>query len=67
MRTLDYDNVWGDVTYDMALADWRDFGGVKVAMNRKYELNGRLVQEVQFTDFQANSRSTPRGSQCRRS
>ena len=54
VRTLDYDNIWGDVTYDMVLSDWRDFGGVKVAMNRKYELNGRPVQEVQLTDFRAN-------------
>ena len=54
VRTLDYDNIWGDVTYDMVLSDWRDFGGLKVAMNRKYEMNGRLVQEVQLTDFQAN-------------
>jgi glyoxylase-like metal-dependent hydrolase (beta-lactamase superfamily II) len=55
VRTLDYDNIWGDVAYDMALSDWRDFGGLKVAMNRKYEMNGRLVQEVQLTDFQANA------------
>ena len=54
VRTLDYDNIWGDVTYDMVLSDWRDFDGVKVAMNRKYELNGRPVQEVQLTDFRAN-------------
>ena len=54
IRTLDYDNIWGDVTYDMVLSDWRDFSGVKVAMNRKYELNGRVVQEVQLTDFRAN-------------
>jgi glyoxylase-like metal-dependent hydrolase (beta-lactamase superfamily II) len=54
VRSLDYDNIWGDVTYDMVLSDWRDFDGVKVAMNRKYELNGRVVQDVQLTDFRAN-------------
>src|SRR5204862_6920262 len=27
--------------------------------NRKYELNGRMVQEVQFTDFQANPAIDP--------
>ena len=59
IRTLDYDNVWGDVTYDMVLSDWRDFNGVKVAMNRKYELNGRVVQDVQFSDFQANPAIDP--------
>src|SRR3954465_2911691 len=53
-RTLDYDNIWGDVTYDVVYGDWRDFNGLKVPMNRKYELNGRLVQEAQLTSFQAN-------------
>ena len=60
IRTLDYDNVWGDVTYDEVLSDWRDFNGVKVAMNRKYELNGRMVQDVQLTDFQANAPVDPK-------
>jgi len=54
MRTLDYDNIWGDVTYDAVFSDWRDFGGVRVPMHRDYELNGRVVQAVQLTDFQAN-------------
>ena len=54
IRTLDYDNVWGDVTYDAVLSDWREFGGVRIPMNRKYELNGRVVQDVQITDIQVN-------------
>jgi glyoxylase-like metal-dependent hydrolase (beta-lactamase superfamily II) len=54
IRTLDYDNVWGDVTYDEVLSDWRDMNGLKVAMHRTYELNGRMVQDVQLTDFEAN-------------
>jgi hypothetical protein len=55
IRTLDYDNMWGDVTYDVVLSDWRDVGGVKVPMNRKYELNGRLVQETLLSDVQFNA------------
>jgi glyoxylase-like metal-dependent hydrolase (beta-lactamase superfamily II) len=54
VRTLDYDNVWGDVTYDAVYGDWRDYQGLRIPMNRKYELNGRLVQETQLTSFQAN-------------
>jgi glyoxylase-like metal-dependent hydrolase (beta-lactamase superfamily II) len=54
VRTLDYDNLWGDVTYDVVFSDWRDFSGVKVPTHRDYELNGRVVQAVQLTDFQAN-------------
>jgi len=54
VRTLDYDNVWGDVTYDLVLSDWREFGGVKIATNRKTELNGMRLSETQFTDVRIN-------------
>src|SRR5687767_13866647 len=29
VRTLDYDNIWGDVNYDLVLSGWRDYGGMK--------------------------------------
>jgi glyoxylase-like metal-dependent hydrolase (beta-lactamase superfamily II) len=54
IRTHDYDNIWGDVNYDLVLSDWRDVGGVKVAMNRKSELNGRVVIDTSFTDVRFN-------------
>jgi len=55
VRTLDYDNVWGDVTYDLVLGDWRAVPNVgMVAFDRRYQLNGRTVQELQFTDFRIN-------------
>jgi glyoxylase-like metal-dependent hydrolase (beta-lactamase superfamily II) len=54
VRTLDYDNIWGDVTYDQVLSNWRDFGGMKIAMNRKTELNGRTVIDSNFTDVVLN-------------
>src|SRR5688572_23295215 len=41
VRTLDYDNIWGDVNYDVVFSDWREFSGVKIPMVRKTELNGR--------------------------
>jgi hypothetical protein len=63
IRTLDYDNIWGDVTYDAVLSDWRKFGdtsgGVLIPMNRRYELNGRVVQDVQLTDVQLNPAVDP--------
>jgi len=59
VRSLDYDNIWGDVTYDVVYSDWRDFSGVRIPMNRKYELNGRMIQEVQLSDFQANPAIDP--------
>jgi glyoxylase-like metal-dependent hydrolase (beta-lactamase superfamily II) len=54
-RSLDYDNVWGDVTYDVVYSDWKPAGKIKVAMNRKAELNGRVISDFQFTEFRPNA------------
>lgn len=54
IRTLDYDNIWGDVNYDMVPSDWKTVNNVKVAMNRKTELNGRVVGDFNFTDLRIN-------------
>jgi glyoxylase-like metal-dependent hydrolase (beta-lactamase superfamily II) len=54
VRTLDYDNIWGDVTYDLVFSNWRDIGGIRIPMGRKAELNGRMVIEANFTDVQFN-------------
>ncbi|HEY3594154.1 MAG TPA: hypothetical protein VGL13_09770, partial [Polyangiaceae bacterium] len=55
IRTLDYDNVWGDVTFDLVFSDWRTFDKIRVAGNRKYELNGRMVAEYKITDLKLNA------------
>ncbi len=55
IRSLDYDNIWGDVTYDLVLADWQTVGGVRVAMTRTYELNGRRVVEAKFSEAVVNA------------
>lgn len=55
IRTLDYDNILGDVTYDLVLSDWKAFEGVQIATTRKYELNGRLVAEVKVADARPNA------------
>jgi glyoxylase-like metal-dependent hydrolase (beta-lactamase superfamily II) len=54
VRTLDYDNIWGDVNYDLVLSGWREFEGVRIATNRKTELNGRVVIDANFTDVRIN-------------
>jgi len=54
IRTLDYDNIWGDVNYDLVLSDWRTMGGVRIAASQKYELNGRVVQDIKITDVSTN-------------
>jgi glyoxylase-like metal-dependent hydrolase (beta-lactamase superfamily II)/predicted small secreted protein len=55
VRTLDYDNMWGDVTYDMVLSDWRQFDGIRLATSRKYELNGRPVMELKVAEAKFNA------------
>ena len=55
VRTLDYDNIWGDVTYDMILSNWRDIDGRKVPMSRKYEMGGRTVIETNLTEVRFNA------------
>jgi hypothetical protein len=55
VRSLDYDNIWGDVTYDLVLADWQTVGGARIAMSRKYELNGRTVMDVKLSEVTLNT------------
>ena len=50
IRSLDYDNIWGDVTYDLVLSDWQTVDGLKVAMTRTYELNGRWSPRSKITE-----------------
>jgi glyoxylase-like metal-dependent hydrolase (beta-lactamase superfamily II) len=59
IRTLDYDNIWGDVTYDLVLADWQTLGGVRIARTRTYELNARRVAEVTLSDAALNAPIAP--------
>ena len=55
VRALDYDNIWGDVTWDLVLADWQTVGTTRMATSRKYELNGRTVMEVKLSDITLNT------------
>jgi glyoxylase-like metal-dependent hydrolase (beta-lactamase superfamily II) len=55
VRTMDMDNVYGDSAYDLVLSDWRDVGGIKVAMTREYQLNGRKIKEFKITDAAFNA------------
>ena len=55
IRTLDYDNIWGDVNYDLVLSNWREVSGIKIPMSQKYELNGRVISDMALTDVQLNT------------
>jgi glyoxylase-like metal-dependent hydrolase (beta-lactamase superfamily II) len=55
IRTLDYDNIWGDVPFDVALSEWAVVDGARIATTRTYELNGRKVAEVKLTETRLNT------------
>ena len=59
VRTLDYDNIWGDVTYDAVLSDYQAVQGVKIARSVKYELNGRTVIDAKVTEVALNGAVAP--------
>ena len=52
--TRDADNVEGDSTYELVLADWRDVSGVKFPYRQSYELNGRELIHIQYEEVQLN-------------
>jgi glyoxylase-like metal-dependent hydrolase (beta-lactamase superfamily II) len=54
VRTMDFDTVYGDSTYDLVLEDWRDVGGVKIAHRQRYELNGREVVRIAYEEVKPN-------------
>lgn len=54
VRTLDYDNMWGDSTFDLVLADWRDVGGLKLALSQRYLLNEMPVAEIRISEARIN-------------
>lgn len=55
VRTLDYDSIQGNSTYDLVLSDWRDVGGgAKLAFQQSYQLNGRTVIETKVDAVRTN-------------
>jgi glyoxylase-like metal-dependent hydrolase (beta-lactamase superfamily II) len=54
IRTIDADGVWGDSHYDMILSDWREVGGVKLAFDQSFTLNGHEVQHIYVEDVVLN-------------
>lgn len=50
IRTLDADNVHGDVPYDLVLSDWRDVGGVRLPFAQRYELAGMEIVRIRIDE-----------------
>jgi glyoxylase-like metal-dependent hydrolase (beta-lactamase superfamily II) len=54
VRTLDWDALEGDSTYDAEYSDWRDVSGVKIAFQTHYTLNGMKVADLQLSNVMVN-------------
>jgi glyoxylase-like metal-dependent hydrolase (beta-lactamase superfamily II) len=55
IRTRDDDNIHGDSSYDLVLADWKAVGGAKLAQSLSYQVNGVEVAKLSYRDVAANT------------
>jgi len=55
IRTLDFDGLQGDSTYDLVLSDWRQAGPIKYPFKQVYQLNGRDVIERTIDEVAVNT------------
>src|SRR5450432_488044 len=54
IRSRDDDNIHGDSSYDLVLADWKTVGGAKLAQSLSYQINGVEVAKLNYQDVTAN-------------
>jgi glyoxylase-like metal-dependent hydrolase (beta-lactamase superfamily II) len=54
VRSHDYDNNYGDSTFDLLLSDWRSVGGVKVAHALEYRLNDIVIARARLDQVTLN-------------
>ena len=54
VRTLDWDALEGDSSFDSEYSDWRDVGGAKIALHTFYTLNGMKVGDLKLSNIMVN-------------
>jgi glyoxylase-like metal-dependent hydrolase (beta-lactamase superfamily II) len=59
-RTMDWDALEGDSSYDAEYADWRDVSGAKVAFLTHYTLNGMKVADLKLSSATVNPTLPPK-------
>jgi glyoxylase-like metal-dependent hydrolase (beta-lactamase superfamily II) len=59
VRSHDYDNNYGDSTYDLLLSDWRAVGRVKVAHALEYRLNDIVIARAKLNEVTLNPKLPP--------
>ncbi len=59
IRTLDDDQIYGDVEYDLVLSDWKQVGGIKLAHTNVYKVNHTEVGRVTYGEIDINPSIPP--------
>jgi len=54
IRTIDTDQAWGDINFDLILSDWRDVGGAKFSFHQIYTANDRIILHQTLDDVVLN-------------
>jgi len=54
IRTIDTDQAWGDINFDLILSDWREISGAKFAFHQIYTSNERIVLHQTLSDVSLN-------------
>jgi glyoxylase-like metal-dependent hydrolase (beta-lactamase superfamily II) len=60
VRTLDWDALEGDSSFDAEYSDWRDVSGAKIAFHTLYTLNGMKVADLKLSSVMVNPSSPPK-------
>src|SRR5437879_4989163 len=60
VRTLDWDALEGDSSFDAEYSDWRDVSGAKIAFHTLYTLNGMKVAELKLSSVMVNPALPPK-------
>ncbi len=59
VRTLDWDALEGDSSFDAEYSDWRDVSGAKMAFHTLYTLNGMKVADLKLSSVMINPALPP--------
>ena len=54
IRTVDTDQAWGDIDFDLILSDWREVGGAQFSFHQIYTANGRVILQQSIDSVTLN-------------
>lgn len=57
-RTTEVDFLYGDVVFEIAYSDWKDFNGILFPSGLEYRLNGELIRKEEISNVELNLSET---------